>query len=52
VTRVPDAAVRSRTDEVAEGSQELQEDCGWIGLGMWRESSDDQTGSTMEGRSG
>src|SRR5271156_4656248 len=31
VTRVTDAAVRTGADEVAEGSQELQEDGGWIG---------------------
>src|SRR5271156_5256871 len=35
VTGVTDAAVRSGADEVAEGSEELQEDGGGIGLSMW-----------------
>jgi hypothetical protein len=52
VTRVTDAAVRSVADEVAEGSQELQEDGGGIGLGMWGEAIDDETSRTMESRTG
>ena len=35
VTGGTDAAVRAGPGEVAEGSQELEEDGGQIGLGMW-----------------
>jgi hypothetical protein len=42
--------VRSGADEVAEGSQELQEDGGGIGLGMWGKCADEETGNTVEGR--
>jgi hypothetical protein len=39
-------------DEVAEGSQELEEDGGGIGLGMWGKSTDDETCNTVESRAG
>src|ERR1700761_41910 len=35
VTRGADAAMRGGADEVAEGSQELEENGSGIGLGMW-----------------
>src|ERR1700693_2086524 len=50
VTRGTDAAVRGGADEVSEGSQELEEDGGGIGLSMWGKCTDEETGNTVEGR--
>jgi hypothetical protein len=47
-----DTAVRSGADEVAEGGQELEEDGGRVGFGVWGEATDDPTSDTVEGRVG
>jgi hypothetical protein len=50
VTRGTDAAVRGGADEVAEGSQELEENSGGISLGMWGKCTDEESGSPMQSR--
>ena len=52
VARGTDAAVRGWADEVAEGGQELEEDGGRIGFGVWGEAGNDATRDTVEGRGG
>jgi hypothetical protein len=52
VTGGTDAAMRGGADEVAKGSQELEEDGGGIGLGMWGKCTDEETGNTVESRAG
>ena len=50
VARGSDAAVRAGADEVAEGGQELKKYGGGVGLGVWRERADKETGDTVESR--
>jgi hypothetical protein len=52
VARGTDTAVRSWADEVAEGGQELEEDGGRVGFGVWGEATDDATRDTVESRDG
>jgi hypothetical protein len=40
--------VRAGADEVAESGQELEEDGGWIGLGVRRERADEETCDAVE----
>ena len=47
-----DKAVRGGADEVAEGGQELEEDGGPVGFGVWGKVKDDATSDTVEGRVG
>ena len=52
VARGTDTTVRDRADEVSEGSQELKEDGGRVGFGVWGEATNDATGDTLESRDG
>ena len=52
VARGTDPAVRDRADEVAEGSQELKEDGGRVGFGVWGQAINDATRDTVESRCG
>jgi len=50
VARGTDTAVRGSADEVAKGGQELEEDGGRVGFGVWGEAANDATRDTVEGR--
>jgi hypothetical protein len=50
VARGTDTAVRGGADEVAEGSQKLEEDGGRVGFGVWGKATDDAASDTVEGR--
>jgi hypothetical protein len=52
VTCSTDATVRGGSGEVAEGSQELEEDGGGISLGLWGKCTDEGTGNTVQSRVG
>jgi hypothetical protein len=52
VARGADMALRVWADEVAKGGQELEEDCGRVGFGVWGEAGNDATRDTVEGRGG
>jgi hypothetical protein len=52
VARGTDAAFRVWADEVAKGGQELEEDGGRVGFGVWGEAGNDATRDTVEGRGG
>jgi hypothetical protein len=41
-------AVRSTADHVAEDSQKLKEDGGRVGLGVWSDGADSESGGTVE----
>jgi hypothetical protein len=52
VARGTDTAVRDWADEVAEGSQELEEDGGRVSFRVWGEAANDATRDTVESRDG
>jgi hypothetical protein len=41
-------AVRSRADHVAKGGKKLEEDGGWVGLCVWSDSADSESGEGVE----
>jgi hypothetical protein len=52
VARGTHTAVRGWADEVAEGGQELEEDGGRVGFGVWGEATNDATSDTVESLDG
>jgi hypothetical protein len=43
-----DHAVGAGADEIAEGCEELEEECGGMRFGVGREAGDDASGGTVE----
>ena len=44
-----DHAVRAGADEIAEGCEELEEECSGMRFGVRREAVDDSSGGPVEG---
>jgi hypothetical protein len=44
-----DHAVGAGADEIAEGGEELEEECSWMRFGVGREAADDASGGSVEG---